>query len=64
MTMTEIERPAKIQPLAVGAEEARRIINMGRNQFYAMLKSGEIRAKRVGKKWLVPISELERWLAS
>ncbi len=62
MRVVDVELPKKVPPLALGAEEARRVINVGRNEFYRLLASGEIRGKRVGRKWIIPVSELERWL--
>lgn len=47
---------------AVGVEEARRITYLGRNTFYGLLHSGKIRAVRVGRKWLIPISSIDEYL--
>jgi excisionase family DNA binding protein len=38
-------------------------LGIGRTAFYELLKSGEIRAIKVGTRTLVPESELQRFIA-
>lgn len=40
--------------------EARRILRIGRNQIYAAIAAGEIKAVRIGGQFRIPDSEIER----
>lgn len=51
-----------MEKLAVTISEARKLTGIGRNSLFKLVQTGEIRAKRIGKKWLIPVAELERWL--
>lgn len=49
--------------IAVSPNQAARMIGVGRNLVYQMIKAGEIRAIRLGeRRLLVPLSELNRLL--
>ncbi len=48
--------------LLLKAEEAARLLNLGRSTVFAMLASGELRAVRRGRAVRVERSELERWI--
>lgn len=54
--MREYER------LAYTVKEAMAASRIGRTKFYALIKSGEIRTKKIGSKHLVPVEELKRFL--
>jgi hypothetical protein len=55
----------KLAVRAVGVEEFRRIASLGRNTAYGLLNTpGGVRALRVGKKWVIPMVEVDRWLSS
>jgi excisionase family DNA binding protein len=43
-------------------DEASAVVGVSRSTFYTLLKSGEIRAKRVGGRRFVPKSELLRFV--
>jgi excisionase family DNA binding protein len=40
--------------------EARRILRIGRNQIYAAIAAGEIKAVKIGGQFRIPDSEIER----
>jgi hypothetical protein len=50
--------------LAYSVPEFLAAVSIGRTQFYEELKAGRLRAVKVGKRTLVPITEAERWLAT
>ena len=55
-----------MERLLVGLEEGRRLLGLGRNEFFRLLKRGEIKGRRIGPRggrWLFPVKELERWAA-
>lgn len=58
-----MENQRQIPPIAVGVQEAYRSLSIGRTAFYAMVRRGEIRIIKLGKRSLVPRSELERVVA-
>ena len=37
-------------------------LRVGMNVTYSLLKSGEIKARRIGKKWIIPMSSVEEFL--
>lgn len=47
----------------VDVPEAAKIIGISRGACYAAVRRGNLRAIRVGRRWLIPIVELERLLA-
>lgn len=49
-------------PLLLKAEEAARLLNLGRSTLFAMLASGELRAVRRGRAVRVERAELDRWI--
>jgi excisionase family DNA binding protein len=53
----------QITPLTVGVESAYRSLGIGRTAFYALVRAGEIRLIKLGKRSLVPCAELERLVA-
>jgi len=53
----------KIQPLAVGPEEAGRISGHARSAIYEAIGSGELISFKSGKRRLILIKELEAWLS-
>lgn len=44
--------------------EACETLKLGRTRLYTLISSGEITARKVGKKTLIEKSELERWVSS
>jgi excisionase family DNA binding protein len=49
--------------LALSVEEAGKRLGLGRAASYAAVNRGQIPFKRVGKRLIVPLVQLERWLA-
>lgn len=45
-------------------EELRSVLPVGRSQIYKMLRAGEIPSIRMGKKFVVPVRQFERWIES
>jgi excisionase family DNA binding protein len=51
-----------VDVLACTADEARQVLKVGRNLIYKLLRTGDLKGKRVGKKWIIARAEMERWL--
>lgn len=49
-------------PKILKAEEARQILRIGRNRFYELLKSGQLKAIRNGRNYLIPESCLNAFI--
>jgi excisionase family DNA binding protein len=49
-------------PLVLRVEEAAQVLTIGRNACYEAIKRGEIRARKIGRRLLVPRAEIERLL--
>jgi excisionase family DNA binding protein len=64
------ERPAAGPELAVGnpnkmaytVKEVRNLVGISAGTFYELLKRGELKAVKLGKRTLVPAKELHEWL--
>ncbi|MCC3304204.1 excisionase family DNA-binding protein [Sneathiella sp. HT1-7] len=46
---------------AISVEEFCRSVGIGKVKFYSELKAGRIRAKKCGRRTLVPLSEVGAW---
>jgi excisionase family DNA binding protein len=46
------------EPLLVGVKEAGRRLGLGRDAAYALVREGRLRSVAVGRKRLVPVTEL------
>jgi excisionase family DNA binding protein len=55
------DRPA--QPLAVSPRKAARYLDVGHDAIYQLLGQGRLRSVKLGRRRLIPLSELERFLA-
>jgi excisionase family DNA binding protein len=51
-----------LSPRTYRVEEAAQLLGVGRNQFYAALKRGDIPSIRIGKRLLVSKAVLDRLL--
>ena len=60
--MTRKYRSFDELPLTLRVEELMPILNIGRNTAYELVRSGTIRSIRVGRKILIPKSEVIRFL--
>ena len=52
------------QKLALSIPEFLAAVPIGRTKLYEELGAGRLRAVKVGKRTLIPITEAERWLAT
>jgi excisionase family DNA binding protein len=50
-------------PLAVSPRKAARYLDVGHDAIYQLLGQGRIRSVKLGRRRLIPVSELERFLA-
>ena len=49
--------------LALSPSEGRRAIGVGRTTFYNLISSGALRAVRVGRRLVIPVAEIKRFLS-
>lgn len=62
-------RPGTAQPLQGGQrltlkpEELVPLLGIGRNGIYSLLRTGEIRSLKIGRKILVPVTAVDEFLA-
>jgi excisionase family DNA binding protein len=56
--------PAQPLPLAVSPRQAARLSGVGRSTLYLALGAGELTSLKIGKRRLVMVEELYRWLTS
>lgn len=47
---------------AVSVPEAAEMIGLSVTRMYQLVHCGQVPAKHVGKRWLVPLAALDRWL--
>jgi excisionase family DNA binding protein len=48
---------------AVSVKDFQRACGIGKNYAYELVNTGKIRTLKVGKKWVIPITEIDRWLS-
>ncbi len=60
--METIESP-KLSPLAVSPRRAAQYLDVGHDAIYTLLNQGRIRSVKLGRRRLIPVVELERFLA-
>ena len=51
-------------PFAVPPAEAARLAGLGRTTVYVALSSGDLASIKIGRRRLIRLAELERWLTS
>ncbi len=51
------------QPLVYRPIQARRILGIGQTKFYALIRSGDLRVKKIGRATLIESAELRRFVA-
>jgi len=56
--------PVAVLPLAVSPKNAAWFAGVGRSTLYVALADGELKSIKIGKRRLILIDELRRWLAS
>jgi excisionase family DNA binding protein len=52
----------KDQRLTVHVAEAAELLGLGRNSTYDLLRSGRLRSVRVGRRFVIPRSEIDAFL--
>ena len=50
-------------PLAWQIDPACHLAGIGRTMMYQLIKEGELKTIKVGRRTLIPESELQKWLA-
>jgi len=57
-------RPEReLQPLALCAEDAAEVLGIGRTLIFRLIKEGKLVAVRIGRRTIVPVREIEAFLA-
>ena len=51
-----------MEKLAVSVTEAARLISVGKSTCYALIEQGRLPAVHIGKRVIIPVAELERWI--
>ena len=59
----ERNRMTDTEPLAVSIAEAVRLSGIGRSSLYRAIKSGELAIRKRGRRSIVEMTALKRWLA-
>jgi excisionase family DNA binding protein len=62
MNVTNTEKKLLVDRLSVSPQEAATLIGIGRTKFFAALRDKELASLRIGKRRLIRVAELERWL--
>jgi excisionase family DNA binding protein len=52
----------RMNQLLLTINECCRMASIGRTKFYELVASGEIPVRKIGKKTLVAVADLERWV--
>lgn len=53
---------APLAPLAVGLDDAARLVGLSRFTLRRRIRAGQLRALRVGNRYIVAVRELERFV--
>ncbi len=53
-----------MEPLLIRAEEAAKLLGLGRSKVFQMIAAGELPVIRMGRSVRVPRAELMRWIES
>lgn len=56
------ERDQAVTPLVYVPQDIERLLCLSKNSVNALLRSGQLRSIRYGRKWLIPRSALEDFL--
>lgn len=49
--------------ITLNADEVAKLLGLGRNTTYTLLRSGRLRSVRVGRRLVIPRSEIDAFLA-
>lgn len=53
-----------MRPMAYSVSDVVEMVGIGRTKFYDLVKSGEIKTRKVGNRTIVLAIDLEAWLAT
>ncbi|WP_377840077.1 helix-turn-helix domain-containing protein [Bosea sp. UC22_33] len=56
------EQPKHLVPVAYHPRQAAQVLGIGVTKLYAEMAAGKIKAKRFGRRTLVPVTELQAWI--
>lgn len=56
------EHESRTQRLTLDVSEAAALLGLGRNTTYTLVRSGRLRSVRVGRRLVIPRSELDAFL--
>jgi len=59
----EITETPTVFPLAVSPRKAAQYLDVGHDAIYTLLNQGRIKSVKLGRRRLIPVVELERFLA-
>jgi excisionase family DNA binding protein len=54
----------KPKPIAVGIVQAANIAGVGRSFLYEEIRQGRLRIRKAGRRTLVVLSDLDRWISA
>ena len=60
---SSIDRRGAVQPLAVSPRKAAAYLDVGHDAIYQLIGQGRLRSVKLGRRRLIPVAELERFLA-
>jgi excisionase family DNA binding protein len=63
MVKTTEARPPRVEPVAVGPEQAGRILGLPRTMIYGLLKDRRLASLKIGRRRLIRVDELRRFAA-
>ncbi|MBC7279152.1 helix-turn-helix domain-containing protein [Nocardioides sp.] len=56
--------PLQIPPVLYRVEEAAEALRLSRTAVYDLIRAGDLRTVKIGRRRLVPIDALSEWVAS
>lgn len=56
------EQAKHLVPVAYHPRQAAQVLGIGVTKLYAEMASGNIKARRFGRRTLVPVTELQAWI--
>ncbi|SDE23943.1 helix-turn-helix domain-containing protein [Sporomusa acidovorans] len=60
--LVELQENEPVTRITVTPEEGRKMLGLARNTFMRLLYTGQIRAKKAGKRWLIPVEAIREFL--
>lgn len=53
-----------MRPMAYSVSDVVEMVGIGRTKFYELVKSGQIKTRKVGNRTIVLATDLEAWLST